>query len=319
MVGVAHVHAQPYVELLRELPEAELVGWWDDGEEAVTGAPRVAALEALLAQVDAVIVCSETSRHRALVEASARAGVHVLCEKPVAPTLPDAEAMRAACAEAGVTFMTAFPMRFDAAVMDARRRLQRAELGAVLGVNGVNHSENPGAHRAWFTDPVRAGGGAVMDHVVHLADVLRWSFACEVAEVYADVRWTPGPFGPIDTAGVLLLTLENGVQASIDCSWSRPATYPRWGHLRFEVIGEDGLLMVDAFAQHLTVHAPGAARAVAWQGFSADPNRAMLRAFLSAAREGAPPPVTWLDGAEALRVALAAYDSARAGQPVRLR
>ncbi len=99
-----------------------------------------------------------------------------------------------------------------------------------MGVNGINHSENPKDHRRWFADKALAGGGAVMDHTVHLADLLRWYFDAEVVEVYAQVD---NPFCrtevEVDSAGLILATLSNGVIASIDCSWSRPRGYPRWG------------------------------------------------------------------------------------------
>lgn len=327
ILSFAHVHAEHYLSVLRTLPDVDLVGFWDDGGHAGTqdaaalGLPRFPTPEALLAAgLDGALVCSETSRHRELVELAAGAGVHVLCEKPIAVTLDDARAMRDACEARGVVFMTAFPMRFDPSGRALRHGV-RGALGDILGVVGVNHSENPSAHRAWFADPARSGGGAVMDHVVHLADLLRWSFGLEVADVYADVRWTPnvGANGaPLDTAGVLLLTLENGVQASIDCSWSRPDTYPRWGHLAFDVVGSRGLLVVNAFADHLTAYLPREARTAQWPGFGLDPNREMLLAFLDAARTGVSP-VTWNDGFEALRIALAAYESAELGQPVRLR
>ena len=322
MFSFAHVHAEGYLSLLRAMPDVQVVGFTHDGADAHEIAARhrlrhYDQAEALLAEgLDGVIVCSETSRHRDLVELAAASGTHVLCEKPIATTLEDAQAMRAACDSHGVLFMTAFPMRFDASCLEFRRSVRSGELGAVLGVNGVNHSENPSTHRAWFADRALAGGGAVMDHVVHLADLLRWGFESEVVEVYAHVHQAAD--APADTAGVLLVTLANGVQASIDCSWSRPADYPRWGHLKLDVVGERGLGVFDAFAEHLTVYAAGASRSPEWRGFSVDPNHAMLRAFLDAVRDSAEPPVSWMDGYQALRVALAAYTSSETGQPVRL-
>jgi predicted dehydrogenase len=196
--------------------------------------------------------------------------------------------------------------------------IRNGDLGAILGVNGVNHSENPGEHRAWFADPARAGGGAVMDHTVHLADLLRWYFAAEVQEVYAEVDNLFDQAGPADTAGLLLLTLSNGVQASIDCSWSRPASYPRWGHLKMDILGERGSAVMDSFAQYVTLYSPGSPRPVNWVGFGPDPNQAMIEEFVSSIREQRQPAVTWKDGYEALRVALAAYQSAQTNQPVRL-
>lgn len=316
VLGLAHVHVEAYVAILNALPDAELIGCAErDGAapgRQFSDARRYRDVSSLLAErPDAVIVCSETVHHRALVEQAAAAGAHVLCEKPIATTLEDAVAMRDACLHHGVRFMTAFPMRFGAAVMQARQTLQSGSLGQILGMVGVNHSVNPSAHHAWFADPQLAGGGAVMDHVVHLADLYRWWFGSDVREVYASLG--RGPEDAVETSGVLLVTLSNGLSASIDCSWSRPPSYPRWGHLKVEVVGEQGVLRLDPFAEHLTVY--GATTAPAWVGFAPDANRAMLIAFLDSVRLASAPPVTWLDGYRALQVALAAYASDRLGQP----
>lgn len=325
ILSFAHVHAEGYVGNLRAARGVELVGFGDD--DAARGARFAEAYglrhlgdrDALLAEgLDAVLVCSENARHREDVEACARMGVHVLCEKPIATSLADAEAMRSACEAAGVTFMTAFPMRFDASVRAIKDALDAGELGALHAVNGVNHSEIPKGHRAWFADRSLAGGGAVMDHTVHLTDLLRWMTGAEVEEVYAEVG---NPFYPddvdVDTAGLVTVGLSNGVFAAIDCSWSRPTTYPRWGHLKMDLVGERGVLALDAFAQVLTARSPRLPRTPTWIGWGADPNQAMVEAFLDAVRDGRSPPVSWRDGYEALRVALACYASADSGQPVR--
>lgn len=156
-----------------------------------------------------------------------------------------------------------------------------------------------------------------MDHTVHLVDLLRWYFAAEVLEVYAEVGFDADD-PEIDIAGVMLLTLSNGVQASIDCSWSRPATYPRWGHLKMDVVGEKGTAVMDCFAEYLTLYRKDAPRNPSWLAFGADPDQAMLEEFVASTRDRREPCVTWNDGYQALRVALAAYESARTHQPVRL-
>jgi len=316
VLGLAHVHVEAYVAILNALPDVELIGCAERDDAAPSrqffDAQLYRNVATLLAErPDAVIVCSETVHHRALVEQAAAAGAHVLCEKPIATTLEDAVAMRDACLHHGVTFMTAFPMRFDASVMQARQTLQSGSLGQVLGIVGVNHSINPSAHDTWFADPALAGGGAVMDHVVHLADLYRWWFGSDVREIYASLGRGPGD--AVETSGVLLVTLSNGLSASIDCSWSRPPSYPRWGHLKMEVVAEQGVLRLDPFAEHLTVYAE--ATTPAWVGFAPDANRAMLTAFLDSVRLASAPPVTWLDGYRALQVALGAYASDRSGQP----
>jgi predicted dehydrogenase len=326
ILSVAHLHAAGYQANLKAIPGVELVGF--SHENAAEGrefseqfsAPWFSTHQELLTQgLDGAVICSENARHRELVELAADAGCQVLCEKPIETTLADAEAMKTACEKNGVRFMTAFPMRFAPSTQALRTMIQQGELGKVLGVNGINHSENPSGHRAWFANKELAGGGAAMDHIVHLADLFRWSFAAEVSEVYAEIDnlFYPGKLD-VDTAGLLLITLSNGIQASIDCSWSRPTTYPRWGHLKMEVVGEKGAVLLDSFAQHITAYAKTGPRNPEWTGFGPDPNQPMIQEFVDSIRDQRQPSITWNDGYQALRVVLAAYESAQKKEPVRL-
>ncbi|MEO8396146.1 MAG: Gfo/Idh/MocA family oxidoreductase, partial [Chloroflexota bacterium] len=326
IMSFAHLHAESYIDNLRQIPDVELVGFSDtDTQRGKYFADLFAARwfpshEALLAeQLDGAVVCSENANHRELVEMAANAGAHILCEKPIEVTLADAEAMRDVCQVNQVNFMTAFPSRFAPSVQAVKALLDRGDLGAIYGVNGINHSEIPRAHRAWFAQKALAGGGAVMDHTVHLVDLLRWFFGCEVVEVYAEIDnlMYPGEVD-VDTAGIVLLTLANGVIASIDCSWSRPTFYPRWGHLKFDVVGENGFTVVDTLAQHHTVYSKALPRNPSWINWGSDSNQTMINEFIASIRDQRPPSITWQDGYQALRVALACYESAQQGQPVKL-
>lgn len=326
IMSFAHLHAEGYIHNLRNAPGVEMVGFSDTDTARgqhfadVFNARWFPTHEALLAEgLDGVIVCSENARHRELVELAANAGAHVLCEKPIEVTPEDAIAMRDVCAANNVHFMTAFPMRFAPATLDTKARLERGDLGTVYGANGINHSEIPRAHRAWFAQKALAGGGAVMDHTVHLVDLYRWFFGCEVVEVYAEVDnlFYSGEVD-VDTAGLVLLTMQNGIIASVDCSWSRPTYYPRWGHLKYEIVGEKGFTVVDAFAQFHTVYSQSGMRNPMWVNWGADSNQAMINEFVGSIREQRRPSIGWKDGYEALRVALACYESAAQGQPVKL-
>jgi predicted dehydrogenase len=321
-----HLHAENYQDKLRKIPDVELVGFSHENQrEGAEYAARFGLRwfqthsELLAAGLHGAIVCSTTSNHRELVELSAIAGVHVLCEKPIATDLADAEAMRDVCTKHGVHFMTAFPMRFASSAVALRAIVQKGDLGKILGINGVNHSEIPTAHREWFGDRALAGGGAVMDHTVHLVDLFRWILNVEIAEVYAEIHsgLCVSPMN-VETAGLLLLTFPSGMHASIDCSWSRPASYPRWGHLKMEVIGEKGTVAMDSFAEYVTLYSRGASRNPSWVGFGPDPNQAMIEAFIKVIRGNRKPPVTWEDGYEALKVALAAYQSGELQRPVKV-
>jgi len=302
---------------MREMPGVELIGFSDSDAERGRYFSKIFGLrwfwthEDLLAeQPEAVIITSENASHRPLVEMAASVGAHVLSEKPIATSVNDAIFIKNAVENSGVKFMTAFPMRFSPAVVALRDMVYSGDLGEILAIVGINHSENPKHHRAWFVQKELAGGGAVMDHTVHLADLYRWILQDEVADVYARIS---NPFDPevdVDTAGLLLLKMKSGLPASIDASWSRPAHYPRWGHLKMEVIGSKGTALLDAFAGHVHLWRQESGRSYEWAGYHPDPNRGMITAFIDSIVEDKEPPVTWRDGFEAMRVALAAYKSA---------
>lgn len=325
MLSFAHLHAEAYIGNLRAIPGVEVMGIADDDQARgkhfadLFNAPLYPSYEALLAeQPDGVLVCSENVRHRPLVEMAATAGAHVLCEKPLATSLADAQAMIDACDAAGVILMTAFPMRFSTPLLEVKAMLDSGGLGKVYCCNTTNQGQMPRHHREWFVDKELAGGGAVMDHTVHLADILRWYLGSEVVEVFAQTNHIlHADTVDVETGGLIMLTLEDGTFASIDCSWSRPPHYPTWGGLTLELVGERGLVTVDAFRQNLTIYGRPEQHTI-WSFWGSDANQAMLEEFVAAIREARPPKVTSYDGYKALEVGLAAYASAETGQPVTL-
>lgn len=325
IMSFAHLHAEAYIHNLRAVPGVEMIGLADDNPERgrhfadMFEARFFPSYQALLAeQPDGVLVCSENANHRPLVEMAAAAGVHVLSEKPLATTLEDAQAMVNACQKAGVILMTAFPMRFSAPLLEVKARLDEGSLGQVYACNTTNQGQMPIKHRQWFVDKKLAGGGAVMDHTVHLADVLRWYLHSEVAEVYAQTNHIlHANTVDVETGGLIMLTFTNGVFATIDCSWSKPLNYPTWGGLTMELISERGLTVIDAFSQNLNIYRQSTASNY-WTYWGSDANQAMIDEFVSAIREQRAPAVTGKDGYKALEVALAVYASAESGRPVKL-
>lgn len=322
MLSVAHVHAPWYLDALAAMPGVELVGLWDADPELADAraraVPTTAFAEAapLLAQVDAIVIAGVNRDHRALVEQAAAAGRHVLCEKPLATTVADAAAIVAACRVAGVRLMTAFPSRTSSVVEALAASIRDGAVGDIVAFEGVNSGEMPDVHGAWFVDPELAGGGAVTDHVVHLADLFRWLGGSEVTEVYAVAnRILQDGFDAVETGGLVSLRFANGIIATIDCSWSKPRSYPTWGGMTLEVLGTGGALEMDAFRQHLTVYGRRE-EGVSWPFFGSDANAAMLAAFVTAVREDREPPITGLDGLRAVEIVDAAYRSIAAGQPV---
>jgi predicted dehydrogenase len=322
----AHHHGEAYLTNLRRMEGVELLGVADDdlarGEQIANQNKTrfFASYEALLeARPDGVIICTENNRHRPLAEMAASHGVHVLCEKPIATTLADARAILDACDKAGVLLMTAFPMRFSAPLLQIKARLDNGEFGDVYCFNATNQGELPTKHRSWFVDPVLAGGGAIMDHTVHLVDIMRWFTGSEVESMYArSNRIFHGDEVSVETGALEMLTFENGAFGTIDASWSRPQYWPTWGGLTFEMVTERGAVVVDAFRQNLNVYRHEWQRSN-WAYWGSDMNEAMVSEFVTAIREDRQPRVTGLDGLRAVEATLAAYESDRTGQTVRVK
>jgi predicted dehydrogenase len=197
----------------------------------------------------------------------------------------------------------------------ARYLVREGALGRVLALNGTNHGQIPGG---WFLDPELAGGGAVMDHTVHLADLFRWMLDVEVKSVYAEVDSFFGA-GGTDDAAILTLELEggsfaDGAFATIDPSWSRGEGYPTWGDVTLRISGTSGVLDVDPFAQPLRTfdHETGAP---SWLYMGEDMNALMLADFLHGVVEDEPSGASGLDGLRTLEVVLAAYRSGEEHEP----
>ncbi len=320
IISFAHLHGEAYISNLRANGSAEFVGVYDpDSERRATygermDVPTFASRDAMLnAGIDAAVVCSENSRHREDVEVLSEAGVHLLCEKPLAVTADDGAAMVAACKRAGVLLMTAFPMRFSAPLVAAEHNLTDGAFGTLTSCVAINQGQLPKRHRAWFVDPMLAGGGAITDHTVHLVDVMRWFTRSEVESVYAiGNRIAYADEAVVETGGLVSLRFKNGVDVSIDCSWSRPLNFPTWGGLTMRLVTDRGAVDLDAFVQNNTVYGlPD--RHTRWDNWGSDANQAMIDEFIAAVIERRVPAVTGEDGLRAVEVVEAAYRSIASG------
>ncbi|CAM3779225.1 Gfo/Idh/MocA family protein [Alicyclobacillus pomorum] len=320
IISFAHMHAYSYATCLKQLDNVELVAVADDNPLRVTEAAKQFGCayysdyrELLATDVDAVVVCTENAKHADVVVDAAKAGKHVLCEKPIATTLDDAHRMIDACREHGVILQIAFPVRFNTPMRRVKQMIDEGQLGRIVAMRGTNRGQNPGG---WFVQKELSGGGAVLDHTVHVIDIMRWYLNSEVKEVYAEVDTR---FSDIacDDCGLLMLEFENGVIASHDPSWSRSETFPTWGDVTLEIVGTQGVTRVDAFAQHLTVYSD-LDNKVKHDFWGDEMDLGLVADFISCVREGRTPSITGEDGLRALQVALAAYESARLRKPVRL-
>ncbi|MFY0758902.1 Gfo/Idh/MocA family oxidoreductase [Metabacillus dongyingensis] len=318
IISFAHMHAHSYASVLKEIDGVILVGIADEnearGRDAADkfGVTYYFDFNDLLAEdIDAVIVTSENSNHHRHVTAAAKAGKHILCEKPLGTTMKEMEEMVLTCQKHGVKLQTAFPVRFNTSIQEAEKIIKEGKLGRVIAMKGTNRGTNPGG---WFVNKSLSGGGAVMDHTVHVVDIMRWFLNAEVTEVYAEADAFFSD--EIDDCGILTMEFDNGVFATLDCSWSRNKTYPTWGDVTLEVIGSEGTIFIDAFGQKLNVYSDE--NGTKWHYWGDDMDKDLIKDFITCVKLDLEPSITGQDGLKAVEVALAAYQAVEQKSPVKL-
>ena len=287
------------------------------------GATTVDDLDALLAVVDVVDVCTPTPSHPGIVAAAAAAGLPVVCEKPLALTRVEAEAMAATCADAGVALFPAHVVRYFPAYLAAAQAVGSGRIGRLTELRLSRRSAAP--ERPWFADRARSGG-IVMDQLIHDIDYSRW-VAGDVVTAQASIE--DGPLRPQQRA-VVTLHHAGGAVSHLAGEWGGPdvafAT-------TFVLTGTHGTIGDRSGGEDTgdTDHtgdtrdtgdtAGGAADGEgggvlpAWQSDDS-PYLAQAAEFLAALRGGPAPRVSAADGVAAVAIAQAANLSASAGRPV---
>ncbi len=225
--------------------EADAVGARLNAEQ------RTGDWKALLANpaVDAVFVASPTYLHAEMTIAAARAGKHVLCDKPLCLTLREADAMLEACRKAGVKFMVGFVERFNPAFRVVKDRIRQGHIGKPVMVKA--HRSHPPRRGSWIMDDSKSGG-AFLHTGCHNIDLIQWLFDSPVTHVSAETAESGNYPGFTDVASVLA-RLGNGVMAALVESYAHPATMPMGVDRGMEILGTAGALYVDLFRSPVTL------------------------------------------------------------------
>lgn len=307
ILSVAHMHASSYAFCLATRTDASLVGVWDDDETRGQAfakkyeVPWFDSAEALLAACDAVCICSENMKHAEHLEWAAKAGKPALCEKPIVGNQADAARVQKLIDD-GAWIMTAFPCPYAPGFQQALAAIKGGQIGRVIGISGTNRGSCPGG---WFVEPEKSGGGAMIDHTVHVADLFRRVLDAEPVAVRAQVG-SPMYGESWDDTAMLTLDYANGVFATLDSSWSRPKGYMIWGDVTLRITGEQGVIDLDLFNPGVDVFGADGLRRHS-TGSCLDP--LMVSEFIASVSEARAPLTTGADGLAASRVALAGYAS----------
>lgn len=166
--------------------------------------------------LDAVYIATPNSLHAAHTLAAAKAGKHVFCEKPMATTVRDAEAMIEACDRHRVKLGVVFQHRYHTAHLKARGYVQSGALGVIdLATAQICRGFQRGTHwSGWRVDPVMSGSGAIVGQGVHAFDLLRHLLGAEIREVQAMTDEAP-PHMPVEEMSYTLVRFTNGTRGMV--------------------------------------------------------------------------------------------------------
>ena len=278
--------------------------------------------------MDVVIVGSPSALHGEQGAAAARAGLHVLVEKPIDVTLARVDALVAAADQAGVTLGACFQDRFKPGVVRLKELVDRGTLGRVLILEGRMPWYRPPSYYAdsrwrgtWDLD----GGGALMNQGIHTVDVLLW-IGGAVTAVQARTAALCHAIEVEDTAAAVL-EFSGGALGTL---FATTAAYPGWPR-RITVTGTDGTASLEgddlvsvvlrSGASVPGVTAPQAAAPAASASplvGDVGPHRAVIEDFLSAIRDRRPPRCDGRDARRSVALVLAVYEASRTGAAVRV-
>ena len=339
VLSLAHGHVNAYCGQIAGFEDAHLVACWDDNEARGRSAAERFGMEYCASpeeaadrpDVDAAIIGVETYRHAEMVRLAARAGKHILLQKPMALTLEDCDQIIADVNESGVLFSMAYQMRQDPMNQKIRELVQSGALGKV-GIVRRRHCINAlfheSFHSSWHVDPVK-NMGMWMDDASHAADFLLWVMGRPVS-VTAEIDNLLSSAAPDDT-GCAVYRFESGAMGILLNSsvvWAGENTVEAYGSEGVAIQNhDDGPSTGTAGIPH-PIGLKMWLRAEAdrgWQDLGFElPNShgariaAVARPFIEYLKDPSKPHATAEDGKLCIEMILGAYRSSQEGRRVAL-
>jgi predicted dehydrogenase len=327
MLSFAHVHADGYAKRIVEHPEAKIQCIWDDDTERGKmaserwNAPLVSDLDQVVgnSDVDAVVICAETSKHPMLIKAALEYEKHIFTEKALTITTAEANEIVKLVNESGCKFMICLPRRTAPEILFAKQVLDKGWLGKVTTMRArLAHMAaldgwfTEESHNAWFVDRQLAGGGALFDVGCHAVDVMRW-FLGKPKSLIAKIQ-NFSQAHDIDDNAAIVIEFKNGALGILEASFVQ-----RVGPNPFEICGTDGYLGSDSNGDWLLNSTQLQAEGI--QGYIRptklpDALPHPVEQWIGAILHDTSVTITVEDGRNLTRILEAAYQSAREGREI---
>ena len=239
IIGCGKIAQKRHIPEYLENVDANLVGFYDLNQARAKeisetfGGTAFDSIEDLLADpsIDAVSVCTANHTHAAITIQALQAGKHVLCEKPMATTLEDCQAMVDAANKTGKVLVIGQNQRLTKTHKKARELIRNGEIGQIIGFRTTfghggpeTWSIDPGKN-TWFFDKNIAVMGAMADLGIHKTDLLLFLTDQKIVETTAhlttiDKRGADGELIKVDDTAICVYQLENGAIGTMTASWT---------------------------------------------------------------------------------------------------
>ncbi len=271
--------------------------------------------------VDAVVVVTPTHVHHEITVAAARAGRHILCEKPMAMTTTECEAMIDAAEREKVILQIGFMRRFDSGYLAARRALEEGVIGDLVQIKCLTHG--PSVPQRWMYD-IKVSNGPLAEVSSHDIDTMRWFTGSEFAEVHCVAgnyrcREIRDEFPDFYDTVLMTARFVNDTQGLVDGAVSVSYGYD----VRTEILGTAGNLLIGNLGHDGVAICTTEGNLIrkinpSWRNLFSEAYLGEDRGFVSSILEGTPPAVGGRDGLEAVRVVNAGNRSITSGAPERV-
>ncbi|HSZ02939.1 MAG TPA: Gfo/Idh/MocA family oxidoreductase [Terriglobales bacterium] len=328
VVGVGEMGKRHAENLRRNVPQARLIAIADvSAERARQVATELeiersyGSLEAMLEnkEIEAVLIATPDKFHAEAVGLAARAGKDILCEKPLALNLPDAQGALDAVAKAGRRLQVGFMRRYDTAYAAAMQRIEAGEIGVPVIFKSVGRDKDQPPLAAYESN---VNGMLFYTNTIHDFDLARWLMRDEVSGVHAyttsAIRPEVTKYGDV-VASVVNLQYKQGAIGNIESYAQAVYGYD----VRTEIVGSQGSIFVGSLQRMPAVFlsSRGGEQVLADHFLSsfADAYLAEVRDFVRTMLSDRAPRVTGEDGLKALAIAVAAENSHLQSRPVAVR
>ena len=276
-------------------------------------------------EINAVSICTPNVFHAPMSIAALQAGKHVLCEKPMATTIEEAERMNEAANVSGKILMIGHNQRFVPSHQKAKAMIAKGELGKIYSFRTAFGHSGPedwsiDGKDSWFFKKDQAVIGAMGDLGVHKADLLRFILGEEMMEVAAFVETSAKKETNVDDTAVCILRTESGIIGTLAASWS----YLKEDNSTI-IYGEKAVLRLEDDPTYSLIihHVDGRTETFQLGHIQSNDeggqhDSGVIRAFIDSIVNQKEPPITGMEGLKSLKVILAAIESNATKKMIRL-